>query len=80
MRESFTKWGIMMLDFTSDFNVCGVGGGCMGGVLSVCQNGDKTIAIMIDKGLSSYEILLKPEEAKNMIKAIKRELGENDDA
>ena len=68
-----------MRDFLTDFYIVNRGGG-HGGVLSVTQGDEKYIAIMIDKGLTRDEIFLTPQDASDLIDALKREIqkGEGD--
>lgn len=62
-----------MRDFLTDFYLVNRGGG-HGGVLSVTQGDEKYIAIMIDRGLSRDELFLTPQDATDLINAVKREL------
>ena len=68
-----------MRDFLTDFYIVNRGGG-HGGVLSVTQGDEKYIAIMIDRGLTRDEIFLTPQDASDLIDALKREIqkGEGD--
>lgn len=66
-----------MRNFSTDFYISNFGGG-HGGVLSVTQGDEKYIAIMVDRGLSRDEWILTPQDAKDLINALKRELGKGD--
>ena len=68
-----------MRNFLTDFYIVNRGGG-HGGVLSVTQGDEKYIAIMIDRGLTRDEIFLTPQDASDLIDALKREIqkGEGD--
>lgn len=66
-----------MRNFLTDFYLVNRGGG-HGGVLSVTQGDEKFIAIMIDRGLSRDEWILTPQDANDLINALKRELGKGD--
>lgn len=62
-----------MRDFLTDFYIINRGGG-HGGVLSLTQGDERCIAILIDKGLSRDELFLTPQDATDLINALKREL------
>ena len=64
-----------MRDFLTDFYIVNRGGG-HGGVLSVTQGDEKYIAIMIDRGLTRDEIFLTPNDTRDLINALRRELQE----
>lgn len=66
-----------MRNFNTDFYISNFGGG-HGGVLSVTQGDEKYIAIMVDRGLSRDEWILTPEDANDLINALRRELGKGD--
>ena len=66
-----------MRNFLTDFYIVNRGGG-HGGVLSVNQGDEKYIAIMIDKGLTRDEIFLTPNDARDLINALRRELHRGD--
>lgn len=66
-----------MRDFLTDFYLVNRGGG-HGGVLSVTQGDEKCIAIMIDKGLTRDEIFLTPNDARDLVNALRRELHRED--
>lgn len=66
-----------MRDFLTDFYLVNRGGG-HGGVLSVTQGDEKYIAIMIDMGLTRNEIFLTPNDARDLINALRRELHKED--
>ena len=69
-----------MRDFLTDLYLINRSGG-HGGVLSVTQGDEKYIAIMIDRGLTRDEIFLTPQDASDLIDALRRELqrGDNDE-
>lgn len=62
-----------MRNFLTDFYIVNRGGG-YGGVLSVTQGDEKYIAILIDRGLTRDEIFLTPQDASDLIDALRREL------
>ena len=64
-----------MRNFKTDFHALAGG---IGGVLSVIQGDEKYIAIMVDRGLSRDEWILTLKDAKDLINALRRELGEGD--
>lgn len=66
-----------MRNFLTDFYIVNRGGG-HGGVLSVTQGDEKCIAILIDRGLMRDEIFLTPQDASDLIDALKREIQKGD--
>lgn len=66
-----------MRDFLTDFYLVNRGGG-HGGVLSVTQGEEKYIAIMIDRGLTREEIFLTPQDARDLVNALRREIHKVD--
>lgn len=66
-----------MRNFLTDFYIVNRGGG-HGGVLSVTQGDEKSIVILIDRGLTSDEIFLTPTDARDLINALRRELQRGD--
>ena len=53
-------------------------GGGRGGVLSVTQGDEKYIVIMLDRGLSQDEIFLTPNDARDLVNALRREIQRSD--
>lgn len=68
-----------MRDFLTDFYLVNRGGG-HGGVLSVTQGEEKYIAIMIDRGLTREEIFLTPQDAMDLVNALRREVQKGGDS
>ena len=68
-----------MRDLLTDFYLVNRGGG-HGGVLSVTQGEEKYIAIMIDRGLTREEIFLTPQDAMDLVNALRREVQKGGDS